>query len=355
MNDEFVADLLMEINKFRQTPLSIEKKMDTFKLALTRFKNKQNNEFIAEIDRFAATLKDIKKIPKIKLNEELCKAAEKQVIGVSPEINYRHFVIGNDLRNIIPDKYLDQNCLMISDDGVDSPDNLLLKILMNREDPRRYGRKYILDPEYLEMGAATKEGSDEDCDIVIIFCKHYAEDPQIELPDMDLTELKKAFDLFDVHKIKKIDPKETTKAMLSIGFDQKNPQLFSIMKELEDKGELIDFPTFAWHIVGKITDTESEEGLRTIFNIFVDDHRDNTISIFVLKKIIRELGIPEAEDEINKLLETKGAANVKLTFEEFYDFMNNYYKGERPKKMQLGESQIKPQTNTRTRKKRGGA
>ena len=43
MNDEFVSDLLMEINKFRQTPPSIEKKMDTFKLALTRFKNKQNS------------------------------------------------------------------------------------------------------------------------------------------------------------------------------------------------------------------------------------------------------------------------------------------------------------------------
>ena len=352
MNDEFVSDLLLEINKFRATPPSIEKKMDTFKLALTRFKNRQNNEFIAEIDRFAATLGQIKKIPPMKLNQELCEAAKNKVKEVSADNDYKHFLVGDSLMNIIPEKYIEQNCLMICDDGVDSPDNFLLKILMNREDPKRYGRKYILDPEYLEIGAATKEGEDQDNDICIIFCKHYVEDPLIELPDMDLTELKKAFDLFDVNKTKKIDPKETTKAMLSIGFDQKNPQLFEIMKELEEKGNLIDFPTFAWHIVGKITDAESEEGLRIIFNLFVDDHRDNTISIFALKKIVRELGVSEAEEEVNKLLDTRGAANVKLTFDEFLDFMNNHYTGERPKKMQLGESQIKPMRQSKTRKKK---
>ncbi len=324
-------------------------------MGLSRFKNKQNGEFIVQIEAFGKTLGKLKSMPNFKLNEDLIQSADNEAVNISSGRKYDRFKSGNSLKDKIADKYLDQNCLMLCDDGVDAPDNFLLKILMDRTDKDKIGRKYLLDPNYKELGIATKPGPDNDFYVVLIFAKEYVEEPSVELPDMDLTELKRAFDLFDVNKTKKIDPKETTKAMLSIGFDQKNPELFSIMKELEDKGELIDFPTFAWHIVGKITDSESEEGLRTIFNIFVDDHRDNTISIFALKKIVRELGVPEAEDEINKLLETKGAANVKLTFDEFYDFMNNHYKGERPQKMQLGESQVKPKTNTRTRKKRGGA
>ncbi|MCQ2818777.1 MAG: hypothetical protein MJ252_16040 [archaeon] len=342
MKNAFISDLLMGMNTFRQKPTSIEKTMETFKLALTRFKNKQNMEFIGEIEKFGKTLSSVKPIPTLKLNEELSQSAEAEVKNVSGDESYSHFLVGEQLRGKIPDKYVEQKCLLIADDGVDSPDNFLMKILMNREDPRRYGRSYLMDPNYLEVGMATKPGEDNDNDIVLIFCQHYEEDPQIELPDMDLTELKMAFDLFDVNKMKKIDPKETTKNMLAIGFNEKNPELFKIMQELEEKGNLIDFPTFAWHIVGKITDAESEEGLRTIFNLFVDDQRDETISIFALKRIVKELGEKEAEEEVNKLLDTKGAANVKLTFNQFYDFMTKIYQGEKPKKMELAKSQIKP-------------
>ncbi len=214
---------------------------------------------------------------------------------------------------------------MLCDDGVDVPDNFLLKILMDRTDKEKIGRKYLLDSNFKELGIAAKPGPDNDFYVVLIFAKNYVEEPSVELPDMDLTELKRAFDLFDVNKILKIDPKETTKAMAAIGFDQKNPELYKIMQELETKGNLIDFPTFAWHIVGKITDKESQQGLQTIFNLFVDDWDDNTISVFALKKIVKELGEKEAEQEVNKLLNTKGAINMKLTFNEFYEFMTKVY------------------------------
>ena len=62
------------------------------------------------------------------------------------------------------------------------------------------------------------------------------------------------------------------------------------MKELDTPdNEKIDFPLFANHIINSITDKYSEDGIRTIFNLFVDDPRVDTISIINLKKSLRSL------------------------------------------------------------------
>ena len=109
----------------------------------------------------------------------------------------------------------------------------------------------------------------------------------MSLPNVDLTELKQAFDLFDVNHEEEISPKDTVEAMKSLGYDKKNPELYRIMKELDTPyNDTIDFPLFANHIVNAITDKYSEDGIRTIFNLFVDDPREDTISILNLKKII---------------------------------------------------------------------
>ena len=148
----------------------------------------------------------------------------------------------------------------------------------------------------------------------------------MELPEGDLSELKQAFDLFDVNKIGKIDPKETCGAMRSLNFDQNNPELYKIMKELDTPDNvLVDFPTFATHIIGKISDKQSDQGLRTIFNLFVEDQAEDKITLLTLKKIVKELGEHESEDEVDRLLRNKGGANAFLTFDEFKAYMNKVY------------------------------
>ena len=75
--------------------------------------------------------------------------------------------------------------------------------------------------------------------------------------------------------------------MKSLGSDKKNPELYRIMNP---ENENIDFPLFTNHIINSITDKFSEDGIWTIFNLFVDNPRFDTISIIILKKIIEELG-----------------------------------------------------------------
>ena len=70
------------------------------------------------------------------------------------------------------------------------------------------------------------------------------------------------------------------------------------MKELDtSENNLVDYPTFAAHIVGKISDKKTEAGLRTIFNLFVDDPSEDVITVLTLRRIIKDLGETESEEE----------------------------------------------------------
>ena len=55
-----------------------------------------------------------------------------------------------------------------------------------------------------------------------------------ELPNIDLSELKQAFDLYDTDGSQRINMKECIDGMKLIGFDKTNPILFDIIKDLEE-------------------------------------------------------------------------------------------------------------------------
>ena len=65
--------------------------------------------------------------------------------------------------------------------------------------------------------------------------------------------------------------------------------------------------------------------MRTIFNLFVDDRIEDTVSAYALKKIVYELGDKNGINEVEKIMNYKNAGNIKLSFDEFYDFMMNVY------------------------------
>ena len=73
----FKEQLLSEANKFRTNPKSIEQRVQTFRLGLSRLRAR--DPFLLEIDAFISSLNDLKPMPPLKLNEVLSKAAEKQV------------------------------------------------------------------------------------------------------------------------------------------------------------------------------------------------------------------------------------------------------------------------------------
>ena len=141
----------------------------------------------------------------------------------------------------------------------------------------------------------------------------------------EIDEIRQAFDLFDTNQTGKIDPKELKAAMQSLGFDTKNPTIFQMISELDtpdsQKKGGIDFDTFVEAINNKLGDKETKEGIRRIFNLFIDDPQQETITLSSLRRIARELGEQMSNDELKDMLERASSNGTELSFEEFYDIM----------------------------------
>ena len=149
--------------------------------------------------------------------------------------------------------------------------------------------------------------------------------PKPGLSQEETDEIKQAFDLFDTNSTGLIDPKELKAAMQSLGFDSKNPTIFELISDLDndasEKAGGINFETFIQAINDKLGDKESEEGIRRIFNLFIDNPDENTITLNSLKKIARELGENMSNEELKDMLQRASKNGTELTFEEFYDIM----------------------------------
>ncbi len=151
---------------------------------------------------------------------------------------------------------------------------------------------------------------------------------KVEYPGLsteEVDEIKQAFDLFDTNGTGQIDPKELKAAMQSLGFDSKNPTIFQLIADLDTpeaaKNGGIDFDNFVEAINNKLGDKESKEGIRRIFDLFIDDPNSDTITLNSLKKIARELGENMTAEELKDMLERASSNGTELTFDEFYEIM----------------------------------
>jgi Ca2+-binding EF-hand superfamily protein len=154
------------------------------------------------------------------------------------------------------------------------------------------------------------------------------QDKKVERPGLsqdEVDEIRQAFDLFDTNGTGKIDPKELKAAMQSLGFDTKNPTIFQLIAELDTpesaKKGGIEFDSFVEAINNKLGDKESKEGIRRIFDLFIDDPNSDTITLSSLRRIARELGEQMSNEELKDMLERASSNGTELTFEEFYDIM----------------------------------
>ena len=116
---------------------------------------------------------------------------------------------------------------------------------------------------------------------------------KVERPGLsseEVDEIKQAFDLFDTNGTGKIDPKELKAAMQSLGFDSKNPTIYQLIADLDtpeaERNGGISFEDFVDAINDKLGDKESKEGIRRIFDLFIDDPNADTITLTIRKSVL---------------------------------------------------------------------
>ena len=64
-------------------------------------------------------------------------------------------------------------------------------------------------------------------------------------------------------------------------------------------------------INNKLDDKESKEGIRRIFDLFIDDPNADTITLSSLKKISKELGENMSDEELKIMLERASKNGVE--------------------------------------------
>ena len=145
------------------------------------------------------------------------------------------------------------------------------------------------------------------------------------LSNEEIEEIKNAFDKYDLQKTGKIKPKQFLKEMSSMGFNIKAPYIYKLISELDteeaEKNGGVPIDEIFKAINNKLGNTESEEGIKQIFELFKENPDDNTLSLDSLKAIASSFGISITDEEIKNMLEKASESGEGLTFEEFCKLM----------------------------------
>lgn len=149
------------------------------------------------------------------------------------------------------------------------------------------------------------------------------------LTEEEVQDLKETFDLFDEDHSGTIDPEEITKAMNNMDLQKRNPIVYSIIAHLQQLPGPLDFEGFIDGIQEKLGDTKSREGLRKLYDFYIqDDEETDVIKFQNLKKVARELGETMNDDELHEMMHHIHVLNrtenkEEITFDDFYEIITN--------------------------------
>ncbi len=318
MTSKFAKDVIRELNKFRSNPKSIQHQCEVIRKGFSRIKS--GDPFLNEIDYFVKELESMKQLPQLELNEVLSEAAKKELPNFRGKASYKKYRRADNIGNIVPDYYLVASPAMVADDGADEPINVLTKILLDKQDRLKDGRDILCDPKFTQVGIA-HEIYDEENMVILIFATEYIEDePDYELPEGDLSELKKAFDILDTEGKGKLNMKEVMSNMDELEFYKTNPTLYSILKDVSDK-EKCSWPKFAYFANARMTERDTKEGLSTIFNLFIDNPDKGTITFETFRRICNEIDCGLSDLQLKEILEKATNNGDEITFKEFQEYM----------------------------------
>ena len=141
MSDQFEKDILSNVNSFRINPQSIQHQIEVLHRGIGRFK--PNDPFLLEIEAFLKTLPTIQKMNPVVINKDLCNIASSEVKKYAKdEKNYNPYRIGKELEGIVPENYIAEYPALIADNGADEAETIVPKLLLNRLDEAKKGRKF---------------------------------------------------------------------------------------------------------------------------------------------------------------------------------------------------------------------
>ena len=142
--------------------------------------------------------------------------------------------------------------------------------------------------------------------------------------DEEINEIRKGFEMFDVENKGQIDPFELKETIEDMNLKYKNPFIYELItslclgKDIKSKGGLTS-DEFISILQEKISDVESKQGIKTIYEVFSDS--DNKVPMPTFYQVAKEVGDEEGGAEIRNLVELSKTGGKEIDFNEFYDIM----------------------------------
>ena len=146
-SSSFIQPLLNDINTFRQTPNSLNKRFENVKLTMSRFKG--NEQFVKDIEHYLNFLNSSKGVSPVTVVYGLNVLAKRQL---------EHFERIGKIQSVVNDEELAKRASLhvegydrihqIVDQGAENNIYVLSKILLNKFDKEKRGRKAEMRPVF---------------------------------------------------------------------------------------------------------------------------------------------------------------------------------------------------------------
>jgi Ca2+-binding EF-hand superfamily protein len=330
--EAFKDHLFEELNNFRKNPSSLCKKLELGKIGLSRMSNTES--ISRSLEQLIATLSKMKALPQYIFSPSLSRAAEKTLDLVT---NNLQAAKGKELESRVKSccqGFADIACL--ADNGSEEPGDVITRLCLDKRDTKRVNPEVLLSTTYKYVGIAVRPYEDQDKICSIIFAD-YAEELVVKrnkskftLTDWELAELRKAFDLFDVEGYGKIHVSDLKENFQKLGYDYGNEHFYQFIASLEKDSFVIsnegylDYDSLVSFFADKYADYFSKEGLKNIYELFVDENRGKSISYNTFKRLTDELGYFFDDVTVKGLFQRISNNSRDISFSEFEDIMTTF-------------------------------
>ena len=134
-----------------------------------------------------------------------------------------------------------------------------------------------------------------------------------------LPDLQEAFDLLDFNKTGVVDIKEALHSLKMLEYDEKYPEIYNFVESFGDgKYKFDEFEKKAKIL---LTDVHDDVGMRTMYDLFINNPGQEVITRAELEKICKDLGERFTDKDLDFIMQHVGDGRT-INFGSFKNFMN---------------------------------
>ena len=137
---------------------------------------------------------------------------------------------------------------------------------------------------------------------------------------VDLEEIRKGFEMFDVEQAGKISLSELIETYDAMNLKNKNPFIYNLISSLSEENDEVSIDELISCIDEKLSDSHSREGLNLIFDSLCEPNED-TLTLSTLPPIAK-LEDKLTEKELRYLIERAQMGGEEINFDEFFQIIS---------------------------------